>query len=137
MSVSSIDCWRQSSSICCSPGTGTLITPIAPHSLSFRPLVVPESSEIVVQLPVSGPSHARCADGSSTLCKQACRCPITLRTKLWDADCLLSCGMKNQIRQGKWQRVPKDCKRAALAVTACQLNLIMQPDICILVQEWP
>ena len=54
--------------IFCSCGTGTLITPIAPHSLSFRPLVVPESSEIVVHLPANGRSHARCADGNSTLC---------------------------------------------------------------------
>lgn len=38
---------------------GTLITPIAPHSLSFRPVVVPESSEIVVQIPLSARSHAR------------------------------------------------------------------------------
>ena len=29
----------------------TLLTPIAPHSLSFRPLVVPESSEIEIYLP--------------------------------------------------------------------------------------
>jgi len=39
---------------------GTLITPIAPHSLSFRPVVVPESSEIVVQIPPHARSHARC-----------------------------------------------------------------------------
>ena len=38
---------------------GTLITPIAPHSLSFRPLVVPESSEIAIHLPVEARSHAR------------------------------------------------------------------------------
>ena len=39
---------------------GTLLTPIAPHSLSFRPLVVPESSEIEIHLPPSARSHARC-----------------------------------------------------------------------------
>ena len=38
---------------------GTLLTPIAPHSLSFRPLVVPESSEIEIHLPPSARSHAR------------------------------------------------------------------------------
>lgn len=38
---------------------GTLITPIAPHSLSFRPLVVPESSQIAVHLPLDARSHAR------------------------------------------------------------------------------
>lgn len=32
-----------------------LITPVAPHSLSFRPLVVPESSDILIHLP----SHSR------------------------------------------------------------------------------
>ncbi len=40
---------------------GTLLTPIAPHSLSFRPLVVPESSEIEIHLPPSARSHARSA----------------------------------------------------------------------------
>ena len=39
---------------------GTLLTPIAPHSLSFRPLVVPESSEIEIYLPPHSRSHARC-----------------------------------------------------------------------------
>ena len=37
----------------------TLLTPIAPHSLSFRPLVVPESSQIEILLPTSARSHAR------------------------------------------------------------------------------
>ena len=41
---------------------GTLLTPIAPHSLSFRPLVVPESSEIEIYLPPHSRSHARCAE---------------------------------------------------------------------------
>ena len=103
---------RQSSSVFCTPGAGTLITPIAPHSLSFRPLVVPESSEIVVHLPLSGPSHARCADGSSTLCKQACRHPTTLCIELWDADCLLNSSIENQTHQGNWQWMPKNCKGA-------------------------
>lgn len=38
----------------------TLLTPIAPHSLSFRPLVVPEASDIEIHLPASARSHARC-----------------------------------------------------------------------------
>lgn len=47
---------------------GTLLTPIAPHSLSFRPLVVPESSEIEIHLPPSARSHARASfDGRHTL----------------------------------------------------------------------
>ena len=37
----------------------TLLTPIAPHSLSFRPLVVPESSQIQILLPSSARAHAR------------------------------------------------------------------------------
>ena len=37
----------------------TLLTPVAPHSLSFRPLVVPESSVIEVHLPQASRSHAR------------------------------------------------------------------------------
>lgn len=38
---------------------GSLLTPIAPQSLSFRPLVVPESSAIEIRLPYSSRSHAR------------------------------------------------------------------------------
>ncbi len=37
----------------------TLLTPIAPHSLSFRPLVVPESSEIEIYLPQNARTVAR------------------------------------------------------------------------------
>ena len=40
---------------------GALLTPIAPQSLSFRPLIVPESSSIEIRLPFSSRSHARCA----------------------------------------------------------------------------
>ena len=50
---------RLCSRLPCVAAAGTLITPIAPHSLSFRPLVVPESSEIVVQIPRHARSHAR------------------------------------------------------------------------------
>ncbi|KAK9804759.1 hypothetical protein WJX72_003791 [[Myrmecia] bisecta] len=46
----------------------TLLTPIAPHSLSFRPLIVPESSEIEIHLPPNARSHARASfDGRHTL----------------------------------------------------------------------
>ena len=37
----------------------TLITPIAPHTLSFRPVVVPEASDIVIHLSESSRAHAR------------------------------------------------------------------------------
>mmetsp|Transcript_38888 Transcript_38888/g.92121 ORF Transcript_38888/g.92121 Transcript_38888/m.92121 type:complete len:354 (+) Transcript_38888:372-1433(+) len=36
----------------------SLLTPVAPHSLSFRPLVLPESSDIVIHLPEDS---SRCA----------------------------------------------------------------------------
>lgn len=39
----------------------TLLTPIAPHSLSFRPLVIPESSELEIYLPASSRTRARWA----------------------------------------------------------------------------
>eukprot|EP00884_Botryococcus_braunii_P019601 jgi/Botrbrau1/6324/Bobra.0339s0032.1 len=46
----------------------TLLTPIAPHSLSFRPLVVPETSSIEVHLPPQSRSHARAGfDGRHTM----------------------------------------------------------------------
>jgi NAD kinase len=45
----------------------TLLTPIAPHSLSFRPLVVPEASDIEIHLPASARSHARCRHVSTPL----------------------------------------------------------------------
>ncbi|KAK9832689.1 hypothetical protein WJX81_000190 [Elliptochloris bilobata] len=46
----------------------TLLTPIAPHSLSFRPLVVPEASDIEIHLPASARSHARASfDGRHTM----------------------------------------------------------------------
>lgn len=46
----------------------TLLTPIAPHSLSFRPLVVPESSEIEIYLPPNARSTARASfDGRNTM----------------------------------------------------------------------
>ena len=38
---------------------GSLLTPIAPQSLSFRPLIVPESSNIEIRLPYSSRTHAR------------------------------------------------------------------------------
>ena len=37
-----------------------IITPIAPHSLSFRPIIVPESSDVEVHVPEAQRTHARC-----------------------------------------------------------------------------
>jgi NAD+ kinase len=46
----------------------TLLTPLAPLSLSFRPLIVPESSDIMVRLPGYSRSHARASfDGKHPL----------------------------------------------------------------------
>jgi NAD+ kinase len=37
----------------------TLLTPMSPQSLSFRPLVIPESSLLTVRVPPCARSHAR------------------------------------------------------------------------------
>jgi NAD+ kinase len=37
----------------------TILTPVAPHSLSFRPLVIPESSVVEVHLPATTRTHSR------------------------------------------------------------------------------
>lgn len=37
----------------------TLVTPVAPHSLSFRPVVLPEAAEISLTLPASSRATAR------------------------------------------------------------------------------
>lgn len=44
-----------------------LITPIAPHTLSVRPIVLPESSEIRIRLLDSDKSHVFSVDGRSTV----------------------------------------------------------------------
>lgn len=59
----------------------TIITPVAPHSLSFRPLVVPEHSVIQAHVPHNSRAHARASfDGrhamrmprdSSVMCRAA------------------------------------------------------------------
>jgi len=44
----------------------TILTPLSPQSLSFRPLVIPESSELLISLPRYARSHARLSfDGRS------------------------------------------------------------------------
>lgn len=37
----------------------TLITPMAPHSLSFRPLIIPEGALLTIRVPPYARSHAR------------------------------------------------------------------------------
>mmetsp|Transcript_364 Transcript_364/g.1123 ORF Transcript_364/g.1123 Transcript_364/m.1123 type:complete len:413 (-) Transcript_364:69-1307(-) len=49
----------------------SLVTPIAPHSLSFRPLVVPESSDILIHIPDQSRSPVRASfDGRSSMTLQ-------------------------------------------------------------------
>ncbi|EIE19085.1 ATP-NAD kinase [Coccomyxa subellipsoidea C-169] len=59
-----------------------LLTPIAPHSLSFRPLVVPEASDIEIHLPATSRSHARASfDGRNTqrmMAGSSMRCTTSL-----------------------------------------------------------
>ncbi|BDA49473.1 NAD(H) kinase 1 [Coccomyxa sp. Obi] len=59
-----------------------LLTPIAPHSLSFRPLVVPEASDIEIHLPAASRSHARASfDGRNTqrmMAGSSIRCTTSL-----------------------------------------------------------
>lgn len=38
----------------------TLLTPLSPHSLSFRPLIIPENADVLVRVPLNARSHARC-----------------------------------------------------------------------------
>jgi NAD+ kinase len=60
----------------------TIVTPMSPHSLSFRPLVIPEGAPLAVRVPHAARSHARASfDG-----KAPCRVPrggaVRFRTSL-------------------------------------------------------
>jgi len=44
-----------------------LLTPMAPHSLSFRPIVLPETSDIVIHSPHSAPEAGRRASASASV----------------------------------------------------------------------
>ena len=56
---------------CTSSVPCTLLTPVAPHSLSFRPLVLPEACDLALHLPADARSAARASfDG-----RGACRLP--------------------------------------------------------------
>jgi NAD+ kinase len=37
----------------------TLVTPLSPHSLSFRPLIIGENADLMIRLPEDARSHAR------------------------------------------------------------------------------
>lgn len=50
-----------------SPGTGTLcLTPVAPHSLNVRPIVIPDSSVITLKVESRSHSFLAAVDGRST-----------------------------------------------------------------------
>jgi NAD kinase len=60
----------------CAPSVPcTLLTPLSPHSLSFRPLIIPENADLLVRLPQNARSHARCdCDMSLHFC-----CSVTVQ----------------------------------------------------------
>ena len=53
------------------PGCGAMIlTPISPHMLTVRPIVLPESSVIEAQIPADHESYVLAADGQSTILQE-------------------------------------------------------------------
>ena len=54
---------------------GILLTPMAPHSLSFRPMVLPETSDIVIHIPDNATELGRWVSQCCTACfaLQTCR----------------------------------------------------------------
>jgi len=60
------------------PGTGVLaITAVAPHSLNIRPIVIPDTAEITLDVESRSHSFLVAVDGRSEKCKEGTR--ITLR----------------------------------------------------------
>lgn len=49
----------------------TLLTPIAPHSLSFRPLVVPEASDVEIHIPQDSRANPRVSFDGRNTCRMA------------------------------------------------------------------
>lgn len=46
----------------------TLVTPLSPHSLSFRPLIIGENADLMIRLPEDARSHARASfDGKNPM----------------------------------------------------------------------
>jgi len=60
----------------------TILTPIAPLSLSFRPLVIPESSDIVIHLPAYARSYARVSFDGKRPMRMRRDCSLTVTTSL-------------------------------------------------------
>lgn len=60
------------------PGTGVLVmTAVAPHSLNIRPMVIPDSAEITLEVESRSHSFLVAVDGRSAKCREGLR--ITLR----------------------------------------------------------
>ena len=60
------------------PGTGVLVmTAVAPHSLNIRPMVIPDSAEITLDVESRSHSFLVAVDGRSEKCREGSR--ITLR----------------------------------------------------------
>lgn len=74
----------------------TLVTPVAPHSLSFRPLIVPEHSVIEVHLPAASRAQARASfdgrhamrlpRGASIVCRASRYALPVINRRSLDAD---------------------------------------------------
>lgn len=74
----------------------TLITPVAPHSLSFRPLIIPENSVVKMHLPANSRAQARASfDGrhamqmprdSSIICRASRYALPMINRQALDAD---------------------------------------------------
>ncbi|KAI8469594.1 MAG: ATP-NAD kinase-like domain-containing protein [Monoraphidium minutum] len=60
----------------------TLITPMSPHSLSFRPLIIPEGSLLTVRVPPFARSHARAAFDGKHPCRVHRGGAVRFRTSL-------------------------------------------------------
>ena len=70
---------------CTSSVPCTLLTPVAPHSLSFRPLVLPEACDLALHLPADARSAARASfDG-----RGACRLPAGAWVRATTSACAL------------------------------------------------
>lgn len=60
----------------------TLITPLSPHSLSFRPLIIPENADLMIRLPENARSHARASFDGKHPMRIARGCSVHYETSL-------------------------------------------------------
>lgn len=75
------------------PGTGVLLmTAVAPHSLNIRPIVIPDSAEITLDVESRSHSFLVAVDGRSEKCKEGTR--ITLRRAPYNIRVVKRSGMQ-------------------------------------------